>query len=121
MYERHHEPLLTRAEFIRRQAIHASIAVALIAGSLLIGIMGYHITEGFSWLDSFVNASMILGGMGPVDALHTTAGKVFAGLYALFSGVVFLMGAGVLFAPAFHRFLHRFHLDSENKAGDGEV
>lgn len=115
MFEHHHEPLLSRKAFIRRQVIHAFITVALVAGSLLIGIVGYHITEDLSWIDSFVNASMILGGMGPVDALHTAAGKLFAGFYALFAGIVFLMGVAVLFAPAFHRFLHHFHLETEKE------
>ena len=120
MFEHHHEPLLSRTAFLKRQAIHASIAVALVAGSLLVGIVGYHTAGDLSWIDSFVNASMILGGMGPVDALHTTAGKLFAGLYALFSGIIFLMGAAVLFAPAFHRFLHHFHLESGRGSGDNQ-
>src|SRR5512142_1673296 len=111
MFEHHHEPLLSREAFIRRQAAHAGVSVALIGGSLVVGMAGYHFTEALSWLDSFVNASMILGGMGPVDPLHTTAGKLFAGSYALFSGIVFLVGVAVLAAPAFHRFLHRFHLE----------
>jgi hypothetical protein len=120
MYEHHHEPLLSKGAFLKRQAIHASIAVALVAGSLLVGIVGYHTAGDLSWIDSFVNASMILGGMGPVDALHTAAGKLFAGIYALFSGIIFLMGAAVLFAPAFHRFLHHFHLEAGKDGGDDE-
>ncbi len=115
MYERFHEPLLSKRAFLERQATHAGIAVAIVGGSLAIGIVGYHLTEGFSWLDSFLNGAMILGGMGPVDALHTTAGKLFAGFYAIFSGVVFLLGAGVLFAPAVHRFLHHVHLESDGR------
>ena len=70
---------------------------------------GYHQTEGLPWLDALLNASMILSGMGPVQELHTTAGKLFASFYALFSGVMFITLAGVLFAPVFHRFLHKFH------------
>jgi len=111
MFEKYHEPLLSRKEYVTRQIKHLFISAAIIVSSLLIGILGYHITEGMSWLDSFVNASMILGGMGPVDALHSSAGKFFAGCYALFSGVVFLLGAAVLVAPVIHRFLHHFHLD----------
>jgi hypothetical protein len=74
---------------------------------------GYHWLEGLSWLDAYLNAAMILGGMGPVAELHTASGKVFAGAYALFSGVVFLVGMGLLLAPVVHRALHRFHLDGE--------
>ncbi len=115
MFEKYHEPVLSRKEFASRQFKHFIISAAIVASSLLIGIFGYHITEGMSWIDSFVNASMILGGMGPVDALHSSEGKLFAGCYALFSGVVFLLGAAVLFAPAIHRFLHLFHLDEKDQ------
>jgi len=76
------------------------------------GILGYHFTENLSWIDSLVNASMLLGGMGPVDVLHTNAGKLFASFYALYSGIVFLVSVGVILAPLYHRFLHRFHLET---------
>lgn len=76
---------------------------------------GYHYFEKLSWLDSFLNAAMILGGMGPVNVLHTRAGKIFAGCYALFSGIVFLAVAGLLFAPLVHRLLHRFHLEYDSE------
>jgi hypothetical protein len=79
--------------------------------SLGLGVLGYHLTEGLSWLDSLLNASMILGGMGPVDVLHTPAGKLFASFYALFSGAVFLGMAGIVVAPIAHRLLHRLHLE----------
>ena len=79
--------------------------------SLLIGMLGYRLLEGLSWLDAFVNASMLLGGMGPVDPLHTTGGKLFAGLYALYCGFMVIAIAGIIFAPIVHRFLHRFHLE----------
>ncbi|MHB8679476.1 MAG: hypothetical protein ACYC7G_07050 [Rudaea sp.] len=79
--------------------------------SLFIGMLGYHMLEGLSWLDAFVNASMLLGGMGPVDPLHTTGGKLFAGLYALYCGFMVIAIAGIIFAPIVHRFLHRFHLE----------
>lgn len=92
------------------------MAVALIGGALGVGIIGYHGFEGMAWIDATVNAAMILGGMGPVAELHTTGGKLFASAYALFSGIVFLVGVGVLFAPAIHRFIHKFHLDSESSA-----
>jgi hypothetical protein len=111
MFEHKSEPLLERPRFVRRMARHALIAFCIIAGSLLLGVIGYHYLEGQGWLDSLVNASMLLGGMGPVGDLHTTAGKLFASFFALFSGLVFILAAGVLFAPAYHRFLHKFHLD----------
>jgi hypothetical protein len=109
MYERHHEPLLPRAQFLLRLARHAAAALLLFAGSLGIGVLGYHELEGLAWIDALLNASMILGGMGPVDALRTEAGKIFASLYALYSGLVVLVVAGVIFAPLLHRLLHRFH------------
>ena len=77
-----------------------------------IGVVGYHALAGLPWLDALVNASMILGGMGPVDAVHSTGGKWFESLYALFSGVAFLTSVGVFVAPMVHRFLHRFHLET---------
>jgi hypothetical protein len=115
MFEHHSQPLLPRNAFIKRQTKHILIVLAIIGGSLLIGMAGYHFIERLPWVDSMLNASMILGGMGPVDVLHTTAGKIFASLYALYSGIAFLVIAGVLFAPAFHRMLHHFHLDLEDK------
>ena len=86
--------------------------------SIGIGTVGYHVFGNLKWLDSFLNASMILTGMGPVDKMETDGGKVFSALYALFSGVAFLTFVGVLFAPVYHRFLHRFHLDAGNKGDD---
>ena len=77
---------------------------------------GYHFLERLPWLDAFLNASMILSGMGPVGELKTTAGKIFAGCYALFSGVAFLTSIGLIFAPVFHRFLHKFHLEVSSKS-----
>jgi hypothetical protein len=92
---------------------HASAASALVLSTLGIGMAGYHFLEGLSWIDAYVNAAMILGGMGPVDQLHTTAGKLFAGTYALYAGLVFLLGIGVVLAPVLHRAMHRFHLDEK--------
>ena len=94
-------------------ARHAGIAAGIVLGSLAIGIIGYHVFEGLGWVDATVNAAMILGGMGPVNELHTSGGKLFAAAYALFAGLIFLIIVGVLFAPAFHRFLHRFHIENE--------
>jgi hypothetical protein len=109
-YERRHEPLLPRAAFVLRVGLHAGIALGIVFGALFIGILGYHFLAQLSWIDALVNASMLLGGMGPVNELHTTGAKLFASFYALFSGIVFLVGVGVLFAPIVHRFLHRFHI-----------
>ena len=115
MYEHRNQPLLPRSAFLWRLASHVSIAIGVIFGSLLIGILGYHFMEGLAWIDALVNAAMILGGMGPVDALHTNAGKLFASFYALYSGIVFLVAVGIIFAPVFHRILHHFHLKTETE------
>jgi hypothetical protein len=115
-YEHRNEPLLPVSAFFRRFAKHVAAASGIIVGSLMIGILGYHFLNGLSWVDSLVNASMILGGMGPVDPLKNGAAKVFASFYALYSGMIFLVAAGLIFAPVFHRLLHRFHLDAETEA-----
>ncbi|MFA5393476.1 MAG: hypothetical protein WC081_05075 [Candidatus Ratteibacteria bacterium] len=111
MFEHRHEPLLSRAAFLQRLVLYAGIAFIIIFCSLAMGVVGYHVFENLSWLDSLVNAAMILGGMGPVNELHTQAGKIFASFYALFSGLMFLVIVGVLFAPIIHRFFHHFHLE----------
>ena len=113
MYEHHSQPLLSRLAFLRRLAAHVGIAIGVILGSLLMGVLGYHFLEGLAWIDALVNAAMLLGGMGPVDALHSEAGKLFASFYALYSGIVFLVAVGIIFAPIFHRILHHFHLEIE--------
>jgi hypothetical protein len=97
---------------------HLAVGTLVIGISLFIGILGYHFLEGFSWLDALLNASMILGGMGPVDVIHTNAGKIFASIYALFAGVVFLVVAGLIIAPAGHRIMHRLHMDEDSPAKD---
>ena len=114
MYERHNEPLLSRREFLFRLLRHAGFTAGIVLVSLLIGMLGYHQLEGLSWLDSFLNAAMILGGMGPVAQLATSGGKLFAGLYALYSGMVLLVAVGVLLLPVLHRLLHSFHLDEDD-------
>ena len=120
MFERKDQALLPQRAFLRRLARFASLAVAILGLSLLIGILGYHYLEGLGWIDSTLNAAMILGGMGPVNELRTDTGKLFAAFYALFSGVIFLVVAGVLLAPVAHRFLHRFHLDlADDGSNDG--
>ena len=112
MFERRHEALLPYPIFIRRVIKHVGAAVLILAATLGIGTWGYHALENLSWVDALLNASMILGGMGPVDTLYTTAGKLFASAYALFSGIVFLATSGVLLAPFLHRLMHRFHLEA---------
>ncbi len=104
------QPLLSTEAFLLRVFRYSFGAAALVTGALGIGMLGYHELEGLSWLDAFLNASMILGGMGPVNELKTEAGKLFAGLYALFSGLIFLVVAGLVFTPLVHRLLHRFHV-----------
>lgn len=112
-FERRYQPLLSRAAFLARMLWHSLVAVFLIVGALGLGAAGYHYFEGLSWIDAVLNASMILGGMGPVDTLRTDAGKLFAAGYALFSGLLFVAAAGVLFAPLIHRTFHRFHIEDE--------
>jgi hypothetical protein len=114
MFEHHKQPLLSPRQFLIRQMIFLSVALVIIIGSLFLGMLGYHLLEGLPWIDSLVNAAMLLGGMGPVDALHTVGGKLFASFYALYSGIIFLVVVGVIFAPIYHRFLHRFHLEMED-------
>jgi hypothetical protein len=110
MYERHYEPLLPLKQFYRRVLSHIVVALGILAVSLGIGVVGYGLLEHLPFVDALLNASMILGGMGPVNALKTTAGKVFASAYALFSGMIFLVAAGVMIAPVAHRLLHIMHL-----------
>jgi len=109
MYEGRRARPLPIGHFVGRMARHAAAAAGLILGSLAIGVWGYHIFESLPWLDAFLNASMILGGMGPVDPIDTDAGKLFAGAYALYAGLVFIAVAGLVLAPAVHRVLHTFH------------
>ena len=109
MYEHRHHPPIPRKRFLRRLAAHGGASLALIFVSLLAGMGGYACFEGLGWRDAFLNAAMLLGGMGPVEVVQTPGGKIFAGLYALYSGLVVLVAAGVLFAPVFHRIIHKFH------------
>lgn len=119
MYEHRLAPLVSRPVFVRRLRKHALVALGLGCATLWGGMAGYHWLEGLSWVDAYVNAAMILGGMGPVTELHTTGGKVFAGTYALFAGIVFLVTVGVVFAPVLHRLMHRFHLGDDAAAPSG--
>ncbi len=108
-YEHHKEKLISKGEFLRR-LWHSSLVGGLLIGfSLGAGMLGYQNLENLSWTDSFLNAAMILGGMGPVNLMKTDSGKIFAGFYALYSGLAFLVLAGLLFGPVAHRVLHSFH------------
>jgi hypothetical protein len=113
MYEHRKHPLLSSADFTKRVALHVLLALFALALALGIGVVGYHYLGELKWLDALLNASMILGGMGPVDPLHKPVAKLFASCYALFSGLAFIGVASLLVAPFVHRLLHRFHLDKK--------
>jgi hypothetical protein len=109
MYEHRRHPLLSRKAFAWRLARHVASAALLMAISLAVGMVGYWRYEQWGWRQAFLNAAMLLGGMGPVHPPVTSEGQLFAGLYALYAGLVFLLVAGLLLAPIVHRFLHHFH------------
>ena len=113
MYEVKSERPLMRTFFARRMCQHALVAVALVAFSVALGMAGYGGFEHLGVLDSFLNTAMLLGGMGPVNAPVTTAGKLFAGFFALYAGLVFIVTAALLFTPLLHRLMHRFHWDDK--------
>src|SRR5512136_1187490 len=110
-FEKRHESLLPRSKFFLRLVKFALLSLGLIAVSLIVGLLGYRLSEGMSWVDAFLNAAMLMGGMGQVTVLHTDAGKIFAGMYALYCGFILIVSVAVFLAPIFHRFLHRFHLE----------
>jgi hypothetical protein len=114
VFEHRRAPLLPRAKFYARLAQSAALGVAIILIALVVGMVGYHHFESMSWIDSFANASMILSGMGPFGPLQTDSGKLFAGVYALFSGLAFILIVGLMFGPVVHRFLHKFHLETQS-------
>ncbi len=113
MYEHHSSKLATAGEFKKRLVKTGILSLCIFLFSLFTGVAGYHYIAGLNWVDSFLNASMILGGMGPVDVLKTDSAKIFAGVYSLFSGVAFLSAMAIFMTPILHRFLHKFHLDPE--------
>jgi hypothetical protein len=113
MYESQREPLIPPRHFLRRLMLHFGVALALIVGSLALGIWGYMQFEGLGLLDAFLNAAMLLGGMGPLYSPVTVGGKLFAGIYALYAGLVFIVTAALLFTPLIHRVLHRLHMDED--------
>lgn len=113
MYESRRQPLLRRSDFLRRLLVHVAAALALLLASVAIGMAGYMRFEDQSALDAFLETAMLLGGMGPVHAPVTHAGKLFAGCFALYAGLVFIATAALVLGPVVHRVLHRFHLDRE--------
>lgn len=114
MFEKKHQKIVPFSVFMRRMAVYIGIVIFLILGVLFMGMAGYHWLAGLGWADSLLNASMILGGMGPVNQMTNTTAKVFASAYALFSGLVFIAIMGILFAPVMHRMLHTFHMEDED-------
>ena len=115
LYEHRSQPLLPRRKFVLRLLSHAAISALLLPVSLGLGVLGYPFLVGLAWLDSLLNASMILGGMGPVDPISTPLGKAFASLYALFAGIVFLALSAILVAPLAHRILHGLHVEGPDQ------
>ena len=111
MFEHKSQPLLSQSAFLGRMALSVVSAGIVILASLGIGMAGYRLLEGLSWMDSFLNAAMLLGGMGPVNTPVTPPGKLFAGIYALYCGLVVILVAGIVLAPVAHRLLHKFHLE----------
>src|SRR6266403_1853891 len=113
MYEHRKQPLLSTAKFANRVIRHFILALLVLGVGLGIGVSGYHYLGKLNWIDSLLNASMILSGMGPVDPLHSSAGKIFASCYALFSGLAFIGIASLIIAPFAHRLIHRFHIEGK--------
>ncbi|HEY6529449.1 MAG TPA: hypothetical protein VIZ65_12195 [Cellvibrionaceae bacterium] len=111
MYESRHQTPITQAIFVQRLFRQLAWVMVLLAISLLLGMIGYVACESLSWIDAFINSAMLLGGMGPVNAPQSFAGKLFAGLFALYAGLVFIVAAALLFTPVLHRLLHHFHWD----------
>jgi len=109
MYERRTEEPISQRLFVRRLLLHAAAALLIVVVSVAIGMAGYMYFEHLPWRDAFLNSAMLLGGMGPVDAPKSDGGKLFAGCYALYAGLVFLFSVGVVLVPMVHRLLHRFH------------
>ena len=114
MFEQRHQKVVPVSVFIKRLTWSVIIAVSLILVVLFIGIAGYHWIAGLGWVDSLLNASMILGGMGPVNTLSGAGAKIFASVYALFSGLAFIAVMGIVLSPVVHRMLHTFHVDDKD-------
>ncbi len=118
-FERRHEHHAAPAVFFLRLALFLGLATLVVGSSLAVGMWGYAHYEGLGWRDAFLNAAMLLGGMGPVEQPQTPGGKVFAGVFALYAGLVFLVAAGLILAPVLHRVLHAFHVQEEGDRGRG--
>jgi TRAP-type C4-dicarboxylate transport system permease small subunit len=114
MFERRNEELAPVPVFLKRIVASLGVALCLILVALLIGIFGYHLLADFNWIDSLLEASMILGGMGPVNQLPNDAAKIFASIYALFSGLVLIALMGIILSPVAHRVMHKFHVDEKD-------
>jgi hypothetical protein len=115
-FEHKDSPLASGTQFAGRMVGNIVFALVIIGIALVGGMAGYHFLEGLNWIDAFLNASMILGGMGPVAQISTDAGKIFAGSYALFAGLLFVLLSGVVLAPVLHRVLHAIHVDDDDKS-----
>jgi hypothetical protein len=115
MYEPRHRTPISRPRFLVRVALHASAAAFLLLVSLIGGMAGYEHFEDLAWRDAFLNSAMLMGGMGPVDPPHTDGGKIFAGLFALYAGLVFLVTASLVLSPVVHRLLHKFHWQQDRQ------
>ena len=116
VFENHKQPLVAQSVFVKRVAKCVWVAAMLLIVTILMGACVYHYIEGFSWVDAVMNAVMIMTGLGLVDSLHTTFGKVFTTFYAIITAIVFYMVLAIIFAPLIHRFLHEFHLEIGRKA-----
>ena len=116
MFEHKKSPLLPRKQFALRVLLSVALGAGLIAIGLVVGMIGYHQLESMDWVAAFLNSSMILAGMGPVDPMHSDTAKLFAGCYAIFSGVAFPTTIGIIAAPIVHRFLHKLHLEAKDKS-----
>src|SRR5450631_790179 len=114
-FEHKSQPLISRGQFARRMALYFAFASGFLCFSLALGTVGYAYFTNLPVVDAFLNASIILTGIGPVDKMETIGGKLFASIYAIYSGVAFLTFCGVLFTPIYHRFIHKFHLDPDEK------
>ena len=120
LFERRNDPLISRGQFLGRVGLAFAVTLVIVAGSLVMGMAGYHFVGGLAWIDALHNSAMILTGMGPVDPMRSTSGKLFASFYALYSGIAFLSMTAILLAPIIHRALHAFHLDEEDETTDAD-
>jgi hypothetical protein len=113
MYEHRTAPVIPWPAFVRRMLRHGGYVLEVMAFSIVLGIVGFHFLAQEAWLDAFLNAAMLLGGMGPVGEIRSTAGKLFGGFFALYAGLFFITSFAILAAPVLHRFLHKFHADEQ--------